>query len=77
MVGNHKADFYWRRAGVIVELDGYPYHSGRAAFERDHERDFAHQDAGLLVMRVTGRQVRSRPELFLVRLTRALALRSR
>ena len=60
---------------VIVELDGYDYHRGRAAFERDHERDAEHQRMGYLVIRVTGRQLNREPETLLVRIATAIATR--
>jgi very-short-patch-repair endonuclease len=75
-VGNYTADFLWREQKVIVELDGYDYHRGRAAFERDHQRDAEHQQAGFLVIRVTGRQVNRNLEAMLVRIATALAVRS-
>jgi very-short-patch-repair endonuclease len=75
-IGRYTADFFWRRERVIVEVDGYRFHRGRAAFERDRRRDAEHQDAGILVIRVTWRQLEREPEVFLVRLARALALRA-
>jgi very-short-patch-repair endonuclease len=75
-VGNYTADFVWREQKVIVELDGYDYHRGRAAFERDHERDAEHQRMGYLVIRVTARQLAREPEAILVRIATALATRS-
>jgi very-short-patch-repair endonuclease len=75
-VGNYTADFVWRAQRVIVELDGYDYHRGRAAFERDHQRDAEHQQAGFLVIRVTGRQLNRNLEAILVRIATALARRA-
>ena len=74
-IGNYTADFLWREQKVIVELDGYDYHRGRAAFERDHERDAEHQRMGYLVIRVTGRQLHREPETLLVRIATAIATR--
>ncbi|MGZ4181693.1 MAG: DUF559 domain-containing protein [Solirubrobacteraceae bacterium] len=75
-VGSYTADFVWREQKVIVELDGYDYHRGRAAFERDHQRDAEHQRMGYLVIRVTGRQLHREPEAILVRIAAALATRA-
>ena len=75
-VGGYTADFLWPTQKVIVELDGYDYHRGRAAFERDHQRDAEHQRMGYLVIRITGRQLRHRPEEVLVQLATALARRA-
>ncbi len=75
-VGRYTADFFWRAEGVIVEVDGYRYHSGRSAFERDHRRDAEHQNMGLLVIRVTWRQLVREPEAVLVLIARALGQRA-
>ena len=76
-VGNYTADFLWRDQKVIVELDGYDYHRGRAAFERDHQRDAEHQRMDHLVIRITGRQLAHQHEAILVRIATALAERRR
>ena len=55
------ADFCWPEQRLIVEVDGYPYHSHRAAFERDHRRDIAHKNAGYEVLRFTMRQLENEP----------------
>lgn len=75
-VGNYTADFVWRKQKVIVELDGYDYHRGRAAFERDHARDVEHLRLGFLVIRVTARQLARELEALLVQIATALARRS-
>jgi very-short-patch-repair endonuclease len=75
-VANYTADFVWRKEKVIVEVDGYDYHRGRAAFERDHERDAEHLRLGFLVIRVTGRQLARDLEALLVQIAAALALRA-
>ena len=61
---------------MIVELDGYDYHRGRAAFERDHERDGEHLRLGFLVIRVTGRQLARELEALLCQIATALASRA-
>src|SRR4051794_29307779 len=35
----HEVDFLWREQKLIVEVDGFAYHSSRQAFERDRRRD--------------------------------------
>jgi very-short-patch-repair endonuclease len=30
---------YWPQERLVVEVDGFAYHSSRAAFERDRARD--------------------------------------
>jgi very-short-patch-repair endonuclease len=46
----------------VVELDGYAFHSSRAAFERDRARDAQLQLAGYRVVRVTDRRLTREPE---------------
>jgi hypothetical protein len=50
-------DFFWPEARLIVETDGYAYHSTRSAFERDRERDQHLTLAGYTVVRFTYNQV--------------------
>ena len=71
------ADFVWHEQRLIVELDSYPAHGHRAAFERDHRRDVVHRDAGYEVLRFTGRQLEQEPFYVLVVIARALDRRSR
>jgi very-short-patch-repair endonuclease len=72
MVGRYEVDFVWRNRRLIVEVDGYAYHSSRRAFESDRRRDAEHAAAGFTVVRVTWRQLVHEPERLLVILTRAL-----
>jgi very-short-patch-repair endonuclease len=68
-----EVDFVWSKARVAVELDGHAYHSTRAAFERDRERDRALQAAGWRVVRVTWRQLSDEPAAVARDLKRLLA----
>jgi len=62
-VGPFTVDFLWSRAYLIVELDGYRAHSGRAAFEADRARDVALKALGYDVIRFTWRQLASGPDV--------------
>jgi very-short-patch-repair endonuclease len=73
-LGRHEVDFLWRRERLIVEVDGFRFHSSRVAFERDRIRDAELQGRGFRVIRVTWRQIVNEPEAMLVRIARALAL---
>jgi very-short-patch-repair endonuclease len=73
--GRYTLDCLWRRERLVVELDGYQFHSTRSAFERDHERDLVLKGRDFEVLRFTWKQVRYKPELVLARLVRTLALR--
>jgi len=52
-------DFLWNERRLIVETDGYRFHSGREAFEDDRERDLRLKSLGYEVVRLTYRQVAS------------------
>jgi very-short-patch-repair endonuclease len=72
-LGAYEVDAHWPAQRLVVEVDGYAFHSGRAAFERDRLRDMHLQLAGLRVMRVTWRQLVEEPEALAARLGVALA----
>jgi very-short-patch-repair endonuclease len=74
-VGNYTADFLWRAAKVILEIDGYHYHHTRAPFERDHRRDAEHQREDFLVIRITPRQLQHNHEAILVHVATTLERR--
>lgn len=52
-IGRFEVDFLWPNERLVVEVDGYAYHSHRRAFERDRARDAALAAAGYTVLRVT------------------------
>jgi hypothetical protein len=66
-------DFVWRSARVIVELDGYEFHRGREAWERDLRRQNELENAGWTVCRFTWAMVNDSPALVAETLNRALA----
>jgi very-short-patch-repair endonuclease len=68
------ADFFWRDQRLIVEVDGYPFHSHRRAFERDRKRDQAHIAAGYRVIRFTFRQLKEEPLAVIATIARALGI---
>jgi very-short-patch-repair endonuclease len=53
----HEVDFLWPEQKLIVEVDGFAYHSSRQAFERDRRRDALLQAGGFRVIRFTYRQI--------------------
>ncbi|HEX3173451.1 MAG TPA: DUF559 domain-containing protein [Solirubrobacterales bacterium] len=59
----HEVDAFWPREGVIVELDGYAFHSHRAAFESDRTKDTRRQVAGYKSIRVTDRRLEREPDV--------------
>jgi very-short-patch-repair endonuclease len=72
MVAGLEVDFLWRRERLIVEADGYRYHSGRHRWEQDHLRDPRLLAAGYRVLRVTWRQLVATPIAVAVRIGQAL-----
>jgi very-short-patch-repair endonuclease len=72
-VGPYEVDFLWRPQRLIAEVDGYAFHAGRAAFERDRLRDAELAAAGWRVLRVTWRQIAETPEAVVARIAAALA----
>jgi len=71
-VAGFPADFCWPEARLIVEVDGQPYHSTRAAIERDHRRDIVHREAGYEVIRFTAKQLEEAPYYVATVIARAL-----
>jgi very-short-patch-repair endonuclease len=68
----YEVDFLWRQAGLVVEVDGFAYHSSPHRFERDRQRDGQLLARGFRVVRVTWRQIVDEPEAMLVRLAQTL-----
>lgn len=73
-IAGYEVDFLWRDERLVVEVDGYAFHSGRRAFERDRLRDADLQAIGFRVVRVTWRQIVDEPEALIARLAQALAV---
>lgn len=72
----YEVDLHWPHAGLVVEIDGYRFHSTRSAFERDRVRDARLQAAGVEVLRVTWRQLEREPLAVIARIAAALARRT-
>ncbi len=51
--GGFEVDCHWPEVGLVVELDGYRFHSGGIARTRDARKERALVAAGLAVMHVT------------------------
>jgi very-short-patch-repair endonuclease len=76
-VGRYRVDFLWRAERLIVEVDGYRYHGGRVAFERDRARDNALTALGYEVLRFTHRQLTDDPAAVAALVASRLVTRSR
>lgn len=71
-VAGCEVDLYWPDHGLVVEFDGWAYHSSRAAFERDRRRDADLQLAGQRVLRVTHRMLARGRDALIARFAVAL-----
>jgi very-short-patch-repair endonuclease len=67
-----EVDFLWQRQRLIVEVDGFAYHSSPRAFQLDRRRDATLTAAGFRVIRLTWQQIKAEPGQTLVALAQAL-----
>jgi very-short-patch-repair endonuclease len=72
LVAGYEVDMLWRDQRVIVELDGWRYHGGKAQFDHDREKDAALLTAGFPVVRVTWERLAGAPDREASRLRRLL-----
>jgi very-short-patch-repair endonuclease len=56
-VEGFEVDLVWRDRNLIVEIDGYAFHSMRRSFEQDRRRDQRLVSRGWRVIRITWRQM--------------------
>jgi very-short-patch-repair endonuclease len=68
-----RLDFCYPKQGVIVEADGYAFHSSPLAFEKDRQRANSLALRGFLVLQWTWKALQSRPRELLSELKAALA----
>ncbi len=61
-VAGYEVDFFWRAQRLVVEVDGFAFHSSRREFNRDRRRDSALSMKGLRVLRITWNQIVKEPE---------------
>jgi very-short-patch-repair endonuclease len=74
-VAGLEVDFWWPEASLVVELDGYAFHRGRASFEGDRKRDALLQLAGQRVVRITQRRLADDAASVLAELQQLLGIR--
>lgn len=73
LVGGYLADAYFPAQELIVEIDGFDFHSDRASFERDRERDAAALEGGRRTLRLTHERLTGTPEREAARMRRILS----
>lgn len=66
-------DFAYPEFGIAIEADGYRWHDGRRAFEKDRVRTSELGNWGWRVLQVTWLQLKYNPEGVVQRIRRALA----
>lgn len=69
----YSVDCYWPGLAVVVEVQGYQFHSGRRAFERDTRKAAKLTAAGLGVSYVTWLQMENEPFAVVARVAQTLA----
>jgi hypothetical protein len=74
--GQYLVDFLWPNQKVVVETDGYAYHSDRPSFEDDHQRTVALTAAGYEVHRATYRMLAWNPAQFMSLVRRSIHKRT-
>ena len=74
-LGGYIVDALFVTERVIVELDSWPFHGDKIAFETDRERDAAMLARGLVTVRVTEERLDDRPREEAERLHAILAQR--
>jgi hypothetical protein len=71
-IAGFMVDFHWPGTRLVVETDGFTYHSTPTTFEADRARDQALTLAGYTVVRFTYRQLTDEPERCAHRVRRLL-----
>lgn len=72
--GTYLVDFVWRGGKVVVEIDGYYWHSSRFQFSFDRRRDYELLISGYRVMRIPHDELLSNPSLALEKIRRLVQL---
>jgi len=75
-VEGYEVDALFLEARVVVELDGWSFHSSRRSFERDRERDTVLLAAGYVTVRITWERLTTQPEREAARLKTILESRA-
>jgi very-short-patch-repair endonuclease len=73
-VGGYEVDFLWRPQRLVVEVDGFAFHSSRREFKRDRRRDSILSLKGLRVLRITWGQIVEEPEAVVALVAHNLAI---
>ena len=75
-MGGYRADFLFRKAGVVFEVDSHTWHGVvKANFERDREKDRVYRREGLVVVSATADALEDRPLAVIADLAMTIAER--
>jgi very-short-patch-repair endonuclease len=72
----YQVDLVWFDGKIVVEIDGYRFHSPWAEFANDRHRDYELQLSGYLVLRLTHASVMSDVELAIDKIRDLVTLRA-
>jgi len=72
----YRVDAYWPEARLAVEIDGFQWHTTKAAFERDRRKQRALQSHGIEVSRITWQQISEEQLELVAHVTRRIVLRT-
>ncbi len=62
LVEGYVVDCWWPEQRVVAEIDGFAFHKGREAFERDRREDTRLRLANISVLRPTQRWIEREPQ---------------
>ena len=68
----YEIDFLWPEHGVAVEVDGFATHGDRGSFERDRRKGADLHAEGIVLTRITWRQMHDEPLRLMVGLAQTL-----
>jgi very-short-patch-repair endonuclease len=71
----YEVDFFFEEAGLVVEVDGFAFHTDPDAFERDRRKQNALVLAGYQVLRFTWLDLTEYPERVVALVKRAISAR--
>jgi very-short-patch-repair endonuclease len=74
-VAGRQADVWFREERLIVELDGYDFHSDRESYEGDRDNDATALALGIATVRITDPRIKATPEREADRLRKILRSR--
>jgi very-short-patch-repair endonuclease len=75
MVAGYEVDFLFRHAKLVVEVDGFAFHSDPEAFNRDRKKQNAIALAGYQILRFTWLDLTEYPERVIAEVERAIRAR--